>query len=583
METPQAELKQCVNCGQEVPAQNYTMHEIYCARHNTRCKKCGVVVKKSDLVAHEETAHKLATCECGQEMEESKIDQHRATECILRPMSCPVCSLDVEAHEFDNHVEYCGNRTEECPSCHRFVKLLEFQAHTDSNCTYPEPPKAAPPPSIEDDVDQIRARILGDFFPSRFDAPSERRTYRDAPVPPTNFMDSLMMCPVCSAPFQDFVELQQHFSGVHRVQEPGIHDPVSFSRIEPVRIKDEVVASCPFCEKTFTDEETCLSHISMAHDHDIGESQPSPQPSRQRDFVMEDESMQDLIPCDICQKSIPLQTYGEHHAQCTIDRLESGNRVLPIRGSGTRQFEHMPMFPPTRSSLHSTRRAESTASATETSRPALQPTRQVQQHPVIRNTTSRTKEPTSAQILPSHTAQQRPKPGASHQKSPISIPIQDASVKPTHHQYPTRSSAHAIQLDDDDDVIVPKQTGRSTSSSSSTAQRAGPVHPQSSISSRESRARTPTHDTASRSRPSSTSQTHRGSSQSPATAKPRNPASSSYHLSQVYRLIIDLSIICTFLTLNLRRVSFHNHLMGGGFPPSSMICFPSFKLFICIR
>lgn len=43
------EVKLCQTCDKEIDAAKFRMHEVQCARINTRCKKCNQIVLKSEL------------------------------------------------------------------------------------------------------------------------------------------------------------------------------------------------------------------------------------------------------------------------------------------------------------------------------------------------------------------------------------------------------------------------------------------------------------------------------------------------------------------------------------------------------
>eukprot|EP00164_Ancoracysta_twista_P007003 GFYU01009861.1.p1 GENE.GFYU01009861.1~~GFYU01009861.1.p1 ORF type:complete len:333 (+),score=71.59 GFYU01009861.1:143-1141(+) len=143
------ETQQCDNCKRDVPAASYERHNMFCFRNNMLCDQCGEVILKTQKDAHLEEFHVPVTCECGKEIEKSKIDVHKDTECNQRTEICPYCQLAIKIAEKMQHESYCGTRTEKCESCNRYIKLQDFEQHFTSNCEYP--PKPQPVQGFQDD------------------------------------------------------------------------------------------------------------------------------------------------------------------------------------------------------------------------------------------------------------------------------------------------------------------------------------------------------------------------------------------------------------------------------------------------
>lgn len=58
--------------------------------------------------------------------------------CRKRQKECFYCELSLDSDQFDNHIEFCGNRTVLCTKCSRYIKIKDTNKHEDSNCSYPE-------------------------------------------------------------------------------------------------------------------------------------------------------------------------------------------------------------------------------------------------------------------------------------------------------------------------------------------------------------------------------------------------------------------------------------------------------------
>lgn len=75
-------------------------------------------------------------CECGHEVENSKLESHQKLDCVFRPITCTYCEITLPfiekywnvtslylCYDRGEHEEYCGNRTEECHVCNKYITL----------------------------------------------------------------------------------------------------------------------------------------------------------------------------------------------------------------------------------------------------------------------------------------------------------------------------------------------------------------------------------------------------------------------------------------------------------------------------
>ena len=68
---------------QDVPAANFVMHEVHCARNITCCPKCKEPVPRATLEEHIEENHKLVNCkQCYEEMESCLLEEHMVSCCV---------------------------------------------------------------------------------------------------------------------------------------------------------------------------------------------------------------------------------------------------------------------------------------------------------------------------------------------------------------------------------------------------------------------------------------------------------------------------------------------------------------------
>eukprot|EP00727_Mastigamoeba_balamuthi_P008083 m51a1_g3896 hypothetical protein (536) ;mRNA; r:84999-86987 len=127
-----AETYTCPNCKRGVPVANRVLHEGFCARNNQACPVCGEVV-------HVE-------CECGQQVVNSELEEHKRTQCPCRPATCRFCSIPLKFKDIAEHEEYCGSRTSKCELCFKYVKVRDMDEHLVSGCKYIGAPTASAAP-----------------------------------------------------------------------------------------------------------------------------------------------------------------------------------------------------------------------------------------------------------------------------------------------------------------------------------------------------------------------------------------------------------------------------------------------------
>ncbi|CAK1590013.1 unnamed protein product [Parnassius mnemosyne] len=130
----EGETKTCQNCKREIPAVNYTIHSVHCARNFRMCPVCKEPVPFAELENHHDKMHKLLPCkQCGDKVCGTDMEDHIRDSCAHTVKSCRFCELELSRRELPLHEGYCGARTEQCPDCKEWVMLKYRQLHIDSN------------------------------------------------------------------------------------------------------------------------------------------------------------------------------------------------------------------------------------------------------------------------------------------------------------------------------------------------------------------------------------------------------------------------------------------------------------------
>ncbi|AES73963.1 hypothetical protein MtrunA17_Chr3g0141211 [Medicago truncatula] len=124
----------CPHCDRAIPAANIDLHSVHCARNLEKCKLCGDMVPKIHAQDHYLNTHAPVACSlCSETMERNILYIHEGESCPQRIVTCEFCEFPLPAIDLPEHQEVCGNRTEMCDLCNKYVRLRERYNH-EFNC-----------------------------------------------------------------------------------------------------------------------------------------------------------------------------------------------------------------------------------------------------------------------------------------------------------------------------------------------------------------------------------------------------------------------------------------------------------------
>nr|GLL48159.1 TRAF-type zinc finger domain-containing protein 1-like [Ipomoea trifida] len=124
----------CSHCDRAIPSSNLDLHFAHCSRNLEKCKTCGDMVPKKHAEEHFLTTHAPVSCSlCSETMEREVLDVHKGENCPKRIVTCEYCEFPLPAIDLFKHQEVCGNRTELCHLCSRYIRLCERNVH-ESRC-----------------------------------------------------------------------------------------------------------------------------------------------------------------------------------------------------------------------------------------------------------------------------------------------------------------------------------------------------------------------------------------------------------------------------------------------------------------
>ncbi|XP_004490464.1 uncharacterized protein [Cicer arietinum] len=120
----------CSHCKRPIPAANIDLHYAYCFRNLRKCKLCDDMIPKTIAEHHYLTTHAPVTCSlCSEIVGRDVIDIHKGENCPRRIVTCDFCEFPLPAIDLAEHQEVCGNRTELCHLCNKYVRLREQYNH----------------------------------------------------------------------------------------------------------------------------------------------------------------------------------------------------------------------------------------------------------------------------------------------------------------------------------------------------------------------------------------------------------------------------------------------------------------------
>ncbi|KAJ6730232.1 XIAP-ASSOCIATED FACTOR 1-LIKE [Salix viminalis] len=125
----------CSHCDRAIPSSNIDLHYAHCSRNLKKCKICGDMVPKKHAEEHFLNTHAPVACSlCSETMEREILAVHKGENCPQRIVTCEFCEFPLPAIDLAEHQEVCGNRTELCHMCNRYIRLRERYNH-ESRCT----------------------------------------------------------------------------------------------------------------------------------------------------------------------------------------------------------------------------------------------------------------------------------------------------------------------------------------------------------------------------------------------------------------------------------------------------------------
>ncbi|KAJ8747929.1 hypothetical protein K2173_013018 [Erythroxylum novogranatense] len=93
------------------------------------------MIPKKHAEEHFLNTHAPVACSlCSETMEREILAIHKGENCPQRIVTCEFCEFPLPAIDLAEHQEVCGNRTELCSLCNKYIRLRERYNH-ENRCT----------------------------------------------------------------------------------------------------------------------------------------------------------------------------------------------------------------------------------------------------------------------------------------------------------------------------------------------------------------------------------------------------------------------------------------------------------------
>ncbi|XP_062890186.1 TRAF-type zinc finger domain-containing protein 1-like [Mobula hypostoma] len=342
------ETQLCANCKRDIPATNFTIHEIHCRRNIDLCRYCNEPIPKSEMEEHFQTEHALVVCKCNMKMEKNQLEKHESTECPLRLIKCQYCELELAFNKSEEHADYCGSRTEFCPACGRNVLVKDLSMHhlicgkeveeKNNNRMKPKPEydfeenigawfENQPFRNvIQTEEDHIRVR-------PRISRPLETKLYGNREIGlPLTMMDRRNL------PIRSRDQNRAFTPSVTRTEKNEVADPI---RLDTNSNLDYLLALSLQNENSGEGSGTPVwedLHSDCGYSHPqnvvgLFEDQPSSDPFPASVNVHEEVTNVTMLPCEFCEELFPEEELILHQTGCNplsaFASFSKSNTLIP--------------------------------------------------------------------------------------------------------------------------------------------------------------------------------------------------------------------------------------------------------------
>lgn len=302
------------------------MHTLHCARNIALCPDCDEPIPRGELEEHKEEFHSLKDCPslCGEKVEACKLEEHQASMCSKRTTLCKFCATHIEMGNLTEHENYCGSRTDKCEQCGEFIMLKNFDLHIESNHGFikvkdePGPtPSWEKKPAVKSTsnyssyTSQAKSTV-SDPAPS---TPSQRSNFTSTEL--FNNQDLYSSRRYSTTNGLSSSASSSALSSVNRstsssIVSSALNKSTSSSRVTETRrssIRESSIRESTVSNGASTSKSSIVSSVLDKHSTSIANAHVNGQ-------LKAEGSTDVMLPCEFCEKMIPMYKLLSHQAEC---------------------------------------------------------------------------------------------------------------------------------------------------------------------------------------------------------------------------------------------------------------------------
>jgi len=313
-----ADHETCSNCRRDIPMQNYRMHTLHCARNIALCPDCDEPIPRGELEEHKAEVHGLKDCSmCGKKVEACKMEEHQESSCLKRTTLCKFCATHIEMGNLEEHENYCGSRTDKCEECGEFIMLKNFDLHISSNHGFTKlKDEPGPTPSWE------KKPAAKTSTPNYSSFTSQTKVSVPEPEPSTpaqrsNFTATELFNNqdlYSSRRYSNFTGLSSSasssaLSSVNRSSSSSIVSSALNKSTSSSRVAETRRSSVREINHSSSSKSSIVSSVIEKNSTSIANAHVNGQ-------LNAEGSTDVMLPCEFCEKMIPMYKLLSHQAEC---------------------------------------------------------------------------------------------------------------------------------------------------------------------------------------------------------------------------------------------------------------------------
>lgn len=271
------------------------------------------------------------------------MEAHKQETCKKRKANCIYCELSLDFDKIQEHIDFCGSRTEKCAKCNQYIQFKDKYKHDSSNCAYPPPQQ--PKPQQAQASTQPRLPRYQSLQPPYFYNLNQQAANNSQPRQPRQTRDenddnvsfSLLPCEFCSDYFpsseliehQNSCEMNPIFTEEAIVPDPiesqlngfrslNLNNPFESMNLlstDPLRMHRELLQNAFGGTNLFGNTRNPVQN-NLGEDYFYMNNQDYDEEDDEEASAEPKRDETDKIPCELCDELVDFEDYQVHQLTC---------------------------------------------------------------------------------------------------------------------------------------------------------------------------------------------------------------------------------------------------------------------------